>query len=128
MVKLFSERRMVENEAVFRRLNEQTNQSIIEIQKVAEEEGQESFTPPDDLRLHFYCECADENCTQRIVINLNEYIKIHKKRDCFIVIPGHEVVAIERITHKEPEYLVVQKLLDPPENTTTLHPTDIDNS
>ena len=128
MVDLFSERRMVENEAVFRRLNEQANQRIKETQKVAMEEDQASFIPEDGLQLHFYCECADENCTKRIVININEYRKIHNKRDYFIVIPGHEVASIERMTHSEPEYLVVQKLLDPPENATSLHATDIDNS
>jgi hypothetical protein len=125
-----SERRLAENEAVFRKLNEQVNVGFQETNRLAQEDNQLEFlvtVKNDDEPLHFYCECADEHCTDRIILTMAEYQKIHKNRNRFIIVPGHEVRSVEKVIEKKPAYTVVKKNQDPPENPKSLHPTSIHN-
>jgi transcription initiation factor TFIID subunit TAF12 len=126
-----SERRLAENEAIFRQLNEQVNAGFDETNKLAQEDNQPEFvvTPHhDDSPIQFFCECADENCTDRITVTLIKYQEIHKNRNDFMVVPGHEVTSVEKILLEQPDYSVVEKNAEPPENPETLHPTSIDNT
>lgn len=126
-----SERRLAENEVVFRQLNEQVLKGVKETNRMAVEDGQPEYVisdSPADSPLYFYCECSDENCTKRVKINLYDYNKIHKQRDHFIVARGHEVLAVERLVREEPEYSVVEKFITPPEKVGALQSTEVDNS
>lgn len=126
-----SERRLAENEVVFRQLNEQVQKGIEETNQLAVEANQPEYIITygfDDPPLHFYCECSDENCTKRILINLQEYNEIHKNRNHFTVFPGHEVLRIERLVREEPDFNVVEKIIEPPKSVGELQPTDVDNS
>jgi hypothetical protein len=125
-----SERRLAENEVVFRQMNEQVHSGYEETNRMAREDNQPQFLvehKSDDMPLLFYCECADENCRERIRINIHDYNKIHVKRDQFILIPGHETHQIERIVSKKAGYYIVQKRNMPPEKADTLHPTSLNN-
>ncbi len=122
---------MAENEVVFRQLNEQLQKGIDETNQVATEDNQPQYiiTPkPEDPPLYFYCECSDENCAERLLINHYEYTRIHKQRDHFTVIPGHEVTEVENVICKESGYSIVEKIVTPPETVSELHVTDVDNS
>ncbi len=127
MIDLLSERRMVENEAFFRQANEKIQKKLDKLRAAAKSEGHNFQHYNQDLRLHFYCECADENCRERVVLEIAEYQKIHEKRDRFILLPGHEVAAIERKVDERRGYIIVEKLLNPPETPTKLHATEITN-
>ncbi len=113
-----SERRLIENEATFRRANEHVVQGIAELDALAIEYGQREHSASPKLmgqQLHFYCECADTKCALRVKLTLGDYQAIHKDRDRFVVIPGHEVPAIEQVVARhEPEYIVVEKLTTVP--------------
>lgn len=130
MNKRLSERRLDENEVVFRRLNEQVKKGIDETNRIAIEENQKGMMIDidDETPLQFYCECSDENCTKRVLVDYAEYNKIHEQRDHFIVVPGHELADIERVIGIEDEFYVVEKYGNPPENVTELHATDIKNT
>ncbi len=123
-----SERRMAENEVVFRNYNEGIQKGFDEAKKYAKEDGQEDLISEEDLPLLFYCECSDENCTIRVSLKLSRYSEIHKARDRFVIASGHETLAIERIISKEADFYIVEKFTVPPEGVTELKPTDLDNS
>jgi len=106
-----SERRMAENEVVFRMLNEQVEKDFDKIKKVSEAAGLEGDEYPtqDNTPLHFYCECFDENCEDRIIMKPEEYAEIHEERDRFIIIAKHNAEEIETVVRREESYWVVNK-------------------
>lgn len=128
MTDSLSKRRMTENEVVFRQHNEAVQQSLETLARDAQEDSMHELAPNGDLQLHFYCECSDENCHKRIVTTARRYKDIHRERDHFIVLCGHEVPAVERIVSNEGEFCVVQKYADPPEYVARLQPTEVDNT
>jgi transcription initiation factor TFIID subunit TAF12 len=126
-----SQRRLAENEAIFRQINEQIQTGYDETNRLAEEDNQPQFkvSPAfSDTTLQFYCECADENCAKRISITLREYTEIHKDRNQFIIVPGHQVPSVERVVREQANYTIVAKKVDPPDTPETLHPTSVDNA
>jgi hypothetical protein len=61
----------------------------------------------------WYCECADPDCAGRIEMTLAEYDAIRSHPYRFPVIPGHEVIAAERVLRvvaRHSNYLVVEEL------------------
>lgn len=126
--KAVSIRRQVENEAIFREHNEAVGEELNELREFAETKGFDSLDKNDDLELHFYCECSDENCRKRIVLSIASYTGIHQNRSAFIVLPHHQVDAIEKVIEKHSKYYVVEKYLTAPEHPTSLHKTDIHNT
>ena len=89
-----AQRRMAENEVIFREHNESIQKAFDEVKRIAAEDGQVPQFEPDDTPLHFYCECSDENCKQRVSLQPSRYNEIHKKRNMFVIICGHEVKGI----------------------------------
>lgn len=128
MSETLSERRMGENEVVFREHNERASKSFDELKKIAKEEGQEKYIVEDDTPLLFYCECADEDCRKRVKLKPSRYNEIHKQRDRFVVICGHEAERIERVIGKETGFCIIEKFIKPPESATNLNKTEVDNS
>ena len=126
-----SEHRLAENEAMFRRINEQVQAGFDETNRLADEDNQPEFrvgNVKETEILQFFCECADENCAKRIPVSLREYQKVHKNRRRFIIAHGHEVTSVERIISVENAYTVVEKNVFPPQEPETMHPTSIDNT
>src|SRR5688572_10038384 len=99
-----SERRLLENEVVFRQFNQSIQDGVNQINQVALEEGETPLDFDWDAPLHFYCECADENCKQRVKLSPRKYDEIHTSRDIFTIIPGHEVEAVEEVIEQHEEY------------------------
>lgn len=127
MNKSTSDRQTGENEVVFRRANERVQQGFHVIKEMAKEDGHDGFVANHNIPLHFYCECSDENCRQRIIMDPLLYENIHADRSKFVIIPGHETDSIEKIITKKPDYFVVKKFIKPPEDVTELKETDVDN-
>ncbi len=85
--------RAAKNQSLFREVNER-----IEDLSVSAE-----FTT-------FICECMDEGCDQSISLTIEEYEQIRSNSYRFFVVPGHEVLAVEKITETTTRFFVVSKL------------------
>jgi FPC/CPF motif-containing protein YcgG len=123
-----AERRQIENEMIFRRINEKVGNDLDALDVLHEQEGNPELMRDQDLELDFKCECSDENCTTRIAVPLTEYQTIHENRDTFIVMPNHQVDPIEKIFKSTPTYSVVVKNHSTAEPSDELNTTTIDNS
>ena len=125
-----SEHRLAENEAIFRRINEQVKLGYDETNRLAREDRQPEFQVTvfdDNTPLQFYCECADENCAKRVELTFHEYHEIHENRRRFVIVPGHEVISVEKVIAEKPNYTIVEKNVQPPEDPEEMHPTSIGN-
>lgn len=123
-----AERRQIENEMIFRRINEKVGDDLVALDAMHIEDGNINLLSDEDLQLRFKCECSDENCGVRISIPLSEYKYIHTNRDTFVVALNHQVDSIEEIVRKTPTYAVVKKNNSTAEPNDTLNETPIDNS
>lgn len=114
MSESLSERRLAENEVLFRESNKEIAEGFSELKSVAQEEGYSEWAEQADKPVGFYCECSNKNCRERIKLRPSEYNDIHQNTSQFVVLPGHNLPKIERIVHSNKEYLVVEKYLTPP--------------
>lgn len=96
---------MVENELLFRSANREVQRKI--------KEDRSPRDGPDTTKLHFYCECSNLYCRDRIKLTIDEYEKATKSEKEFVVLTGHENGAVERVIRKADSYNVVEKYLDP---------------
>jgi hypothetical protein len=87
---------MARNEALFREVNER----IEDVQSGFDAHG----------RTDFLCECGSDDCTQPISLTLAEYEHIRQDPKHFVVVPGHDVVDVERVVEQTDRYAVVEKL------------------
>lgn len=122
-----AERRQIENEMIFRRLNEKVGDDLGALDAMHIEDGNIHLIRDEDLLLRFKCECSDENCSSRIKLELNDYQEIHKDRNAFIVKTDHQVDPIEKVIRKEKDYNVVRKNNSTPEPGSALNETNINN-
>lgn len=81
-------------EAIFRNVNERIAESA------------QRF---DSDTAEFVCECDDRSCTHRIETPLEEYDRIREEPTRFLLAPGHENEAIERVVERRSQYWVVDK-------------------
>lgn len=102
-MKEFSERRLAENELLFRHNN---SKKKYQVQKDAME---------DEPIIDFYCECSDRSCHERIYLTPETYEALHQNNKQFIALLGHENTAIEEVIKLEGEVNVIQKFIDPSE-------------
>ena len=85
------------NEAWFRDLNERLEQRA---------------AGNGHTRFEIVCECAVEECTERIEITAAAYEQVRAEPKDFIVVPGHADPACEQIVSSEEGYDVVEKFGD----------------
>lgn len=122
-----AERRQIENEMIFRRINEKVGDDLTTLDAMHIEEGNLDLIQNEDLLLYFKCECSDENCETRIPILQSEYGAIHEDRKTFTVLPDHQVDLIEKVIKRTPLYNVVEKNNSTPEPSDRLNSTTIEN-
>jgi len=89
-------RRIGENEALFRQINERVK------------EVSESFSLVLD-KAEFLCECGEATCTERVTVELADYERVRSSPTRFIVRPGHVLPEVETIVEQTPGYDVVEK-------------------
>lgn len=123
-----SERRQIENEMIFRRSNEKVVDELDELDAQLIEDDYPELIRTDDIRLHFLCECSDENCVERIPIKTSAYLELHKNRKAFILKHNHQVDEIETVILSGDNYIVVEKNKLTPEPDDNLNTTEVDNS
>lgn len=122
------ERKQIENEMIFRRINEKVGADLDIMDKIHRGDGDLDLLHDDIILLHFKCECSDENCDVRIPLKLSEYRKMHTNRKAFIVKKDHQVDKIEKVIKYEDGYNIVQKKNSTKEPGDILNKTTIDNS
>ncbi len=123
-----AERRQIENEMIFRRMNEKVGDDLGALDALHIEDGNPELIRDEHVLLHFKCECSDEDCDERIAIKLSEYQEIHINRDTFIVKLKHQVDPIEKVVKTAPECNVVMKNNSTPEPGKELNETVINNA
>jgi hypothetical protein len=89
-------RRIAENEAIFRNVNEQ----IRDVTKTL-------LTHTDEIQI--VCECGTHSCTDRIPILVTEYERIRDNAILFFVKPGHDFPETETVVSKRERYWVLRK-------------------
>jgi hypothetical protein len=89
-------KRVVENEILFRDVNERLK---------GVSEGFADVLPEFDI----VCECGDAGCTQRISVTLGEYEDLRAVGTHFAIRRGHESLDIETVIEDRGGYLVVRK-------------------
>jgi hypothetical protein len=60
-------------------------------------------------RVDFVCECADDQCMERITVTLAEYEDLRRFPTHFFVKPGHVFREFERVVQETAGYTVVEK-------------------
>ncbi len=106
---------------IFRRANEKIGTDLDALDAQHRSDGNADLVHDTNMKLHFQCECSDENCTVRIPLQLSKYREIHKERSTFIVLPQHEIDEIEKVIEKSDGYNIVRK------NNKTDEPGDVLN-
>ena len=89
------ERRLAQNEALFREVNER-------VETLARDLG-------PNAPYEFLCECANADCTFRIVLPLSVYEQIRSDTRQFVVLPLHYTPEVEDLVLEEETYWVVRK-------------------
>jgi hypothetical protein len=72
-----SAERVARNDVIFRDANE----------KIGERAEALDIT---DERVPFLCECADEGCTEVVLLTMDEYSRVREHQTRFINAPGHD--------------------------------------
>lgn len=90
------ERRLAENETIFRSVNER-------IEQLSAPQGGDGHV------FEFLCECSNLDCTLRLPLTLTEYEAVRADPRVFVVAPGHDLPEIEEIIRRTPAYQVVKK-------------------
>lgn len=89
------QRRVSQNEATCRSINEAIEKALWEA-----EEGSST---------EFLCECARPECHQVVRATLRDYERVRAHPRRFIVNPGHEEPEVETIVDTQGDYVVVEK-------------------
>jgi hypothetical protein len=89
--------RVGQNQSLSRSVNEQIESTSVRFGVVSEQ-------------VEFVCECAVEDCTERVTLTLAEYEKLRRVPTRFIVKPGHVYLEFERVVEEVNGYAVVEKL------------------
>lgn len=58
----------------------------------------------------FRCECGSLRCNLLLELTLDAYEEVRASATHFVLVPGHEIPAIERVVEREPSYVVVEKV------------------
>lgn len=83
------------HQALFREVNE----NIAQLTRLANETGYSLFI----------CECSDTDCAESLELTPAEYEAVRARGTRFIVLPGHQLEAVERVVEGNGRFLVVEK-------------------
>lgn len=89
------EKRLASNESLFRFANERMA-------------GWEERHEGDATELYF-CECANEECREKLALTVDEYESVRSSSRQFFVIAGHEKPDVESVVDEYDGWVVVRK-------------------
>ena len=90
-------RRIAENEARFREINDRLNEDL------------RSLSLGDGETVDFVCECGKAECADTVAVTLDEYGHARDDDLMFVVLPGHEIPDAEDVLARTDRYFVVRK-------------------
>jgi hypothetical protein len=90
-----------EEQALFRQVNQRI--ALVNSQWVGSN---------DDTPLEVLCECGDITCVSRVKLTTGEYDAIRSNPVLFVMLPGHEDEALERVKRGAEGYVVVANVGD----------------
>ena len=93
-------KRVAQNEALFREVNERVEQVATGFTDYGEE----------DRLLGLVCECGRTECTELLEVTHAQYESARSNPLRFLVVPGHEQTDVERVVERHEGFLVVVKL------------------
>jgi len=102
--------RIAHNETLFREVNERI------------EAGQ--WPTERDEPAAFRCECGSLRCNQMVELTLEEYEDVRASATQFVLVPGHEIPAIERVVERGANYVIVDKVGDAAEAAEEADPRE----
>jgi hypothetical protein len=102
------ERRLAQNEALFREVNERVETLADRLEP--------------NVPYEFLCECANADCTFRINLALSVYESIRADPQQFVVLPLHYTPEVEDLVVEEDAYWVVRKTGEAGEYVEQLDP------
>ena len=102
------EKRMAENEAVFREVNEK-------VDSIAHRLG-------PNVPYEYLCECANADCTFRISLGPEDYADVRSDPKQFVVLPLHYTPEVEDLVRQEETFWIVRKTGEAGELVADLDP------
>ena len=61
----------------------------------------------------FLCECGRQGaCGDTVAVTLGDYDRVRSQDDRFLLVPGHENDALERVVERTDRYVIVDKIAD----------------
>ena len=87
--------RLVRSQILFREVNERVRETV------------GAFGGPID----FLCECSQEDCTESVVLDMEEYERIRSHSNLFVVVTGHERLEVDRVVDQGNGYVLVEKIV-----------------
>ena len=89
------ERRMAQNEALFREVNERVKETADQLRS--------------DSSFQYFCECANADCTFQVTLTAAEYETIRADPTQFVVLPDHFTPEVETLVRENDGYWIVRK-------------------
>jgi len=71
--------------------------------------GEELLSLGGDDEIEIVCECVRSSCATRIAVTAATYNHVRERPRCFLVVPGHERLDVERVVEQHGSHLVVEK-------------------
>jgi len=90
------ERRIAENEARFREINERLARDL-------------GALPGDGEIVAFVCECGMVDCADAVQLTIDEYRRVRQDPMMFVTLPGHEIPDVEDVASSSERFVVVRK-------------------
>jgi hypothetical protein len=90
------QKRIADNEASFRDINERLERGLRQVRHTPE-------------RVSFLCECGDRGCGASLSLTFDEYEAVRRDSRRFAVVPGHVFSETERVVAGNERYEVVEK-------------------
>jgi len=96
-----NERGLARAQSLMREVNEQIHQLRTRFAELDD---------VDDLDVRtIFCECCSDRCMEPIEITLDQYELARRFPTRFLVVPGHEELATERVVEQQNSYVIVEK-------------------
>jgi len=89
-------RRIAENEAIFRTVNDQIKAVTATLAGAAE-------------TMTVVCECGTSSCIDQIDVGLADYARVRSDSTLFLTKPGHDFPETETVVEKSQRFWIVQK-------------------
>ena len=105
------ERRMTENESLFREVNERVDETATQFV------GEDGSSTQE-----YFCECANADCTFRVELTHEQYASVRADPRQFVVLPLHFTPEVETLVTKNEGHWLVRKTGEAGEYVERLDP------